>query len=213
MADINFFINTAGFNYDLSLSGSGLGFFGSSGYGASVPVGEYQGSTFVTDGAGSVQGAQGQNVKYLNPGSGILGAASSGIGLTAIPNYQSSINVRFTHSVAVKAQNAEMRVYDRYSINNAASGVTTKVAEIINTEEVQGPTGSGDSQWITPQGSGVVVNFADSPGVSGLYAGDGVTVVSTRTDTQHDWFAAISASPDSIGNKEKYGLYFSLEYI
>ena len=81
MASIDFYINTTGFEYDLDLSGSGLGFFGDSGFGASVEVGKYQGSTFVTDGAGSIQGPQGKNIKYLNPGSGIVGAASSGIGL------------------------------------------------------------------------------------------------------------------------------------
>ena len=95
MASIDFYINTAGFEYDLDLSGSGLGFFGDSGFGSSVEVGKYQGSTFVTDGEGSIQGAQAKNVKYLNPGSGIVGAASSGIGLQAIPNYQSTLNVRF----------------------------------------------------------------------------------------------------------------------
>jgi len=213
MATINFYINTTGFDYDLNLSGSGLGFFGDSGFGSSVQVGSYQGTTFVTDGTGSKLGPQGQNVKFLNAASGILGAAGSGIGLRAIPNYQSSLNVRFTHTSAVKAQNCELRIYDRSSINNAASGVTTKAAEIIHPALLQTTTGSGDESWSTPAGSAVVVNFASSPGVSGLFAGDGTSAVSTRPDVQHDWFAALSSSPDSIGAKTQYGLYFALEYI
>ena len=213
MAKIDFLINQTGFDYDLKLGGSGLAFFGDAGFGSSVEVGKYQGTTFVSDGAGTTKGAQAQNIKYLNPGSGILGAASSGIGLKAIPNYQATLNVRFTHSNKVKAQNCELRIYDRTNINNPASGVTTKVAEIIHPRVTQFATGSGDDTWISPKGSGVVANFASSPGVSGFYAGDGVTVISTKQSTRHDWYAAISASPDSIGNKTQYGLFFSLEYL
>lgn len=219
MATINFLINTTGFDYDLNLNGSGLGFFGDSGFGSSVQVGAYQGTTFVTNGIGTKQGAQGQNVKFLNAGSGVLGAAGSGIGLQAIPNYQSSLNVRFTHGSAVKTQNCELRIYDRSSINNAASGVTTKAAEIIHPDVLQRTfadgvlVGSGDDQWTTPAGSATVVEFAPSPGISGFYAGNGTSTISTRPDAQHDWYAALSSSPDSIGSKTQYGLYFALEYI
>jgi|TARA_R110002020_G_scaffold435346_1_gene645522 hypothetical protein len=213
MAQIDFLVNTAGFNYNLNVGGSGIAFFGDSGFGQSVNVGSYQGTTFVSDGSGGTQGAQGKNIKWLNAGSGIIGAASSGVGLRAIPNYQSTLQIRFTHGSAVKTQNAELRIYDRSSINSAAVGVTTKVAEIIHPSELLGPGGSGDRSWITPYGSGVVVNLAGSPGISGLYAGDGVSSISTRSFTRHDWHAAISASPDSIGNKTSYGLYFALEYL
>ena len=213
MAKIDFLINQTGFDYDLKLGGSGLAFFGNAGFGSSVEVGAYQGTTFVSDGAGTTKGAQSQNIKYLNPGSGILGAASSGIGLKAIPNYQATLNVRFTHTSQVKTQNCELRIYDRTNINNPASGVTTKVAEIIHPRVTQFATGSGDDTWISPKGSGVVAKFASSPGVSGFYAGDGVTVISTKQSVRHDWYAAISASPDSIGNKTQYGLFFSLEYL
>ncbi len=213
MAQIDFLINQTGFDYDLKLGGSGLAFFGDAGYGSSVEVGKYQGTTFVSDGAGSTKGAQAQNVKFLNAGSGVLGSAGSGIGLQAIPNYQSTLNIRFTHIAKVKTQNCELRIYDRSSINNAASGVTTKVAEIIHPRVTQFATGSGDSQWITPYGSGVVVKFANSPGISGFYAGDGVAVISSKQSKRHDWYAAMSASPDSIGNKTQYGLFFALEYI
>ena len=213
MAAIDFYVNTAGFNYDIDVSGSGLGFFGDLGYGQSVQVGKYQGTTFVTNGEGSVKGPQAGNIKFNNAGSGIVGTATSGIGLTAVPNYQSTLNMRFTHTSAVKVQNCELRIFDRTNINSAASGVTTKVAEIIHPSVVQTTTGSGDDQWITPKGSGVVVNFANSPGSSGLFAGNGTSVISTRTDTRHDWYAAISASPDSIGDKTSFGMHFALEYI
>lgn len=226
MAQIDFIINQTGFDYDLKLGGSGLAFFGTAGFGSSVEVGKYQGTTYVSDGTGAVKGAQAQNVKYLNAGSGILGSAASGLGLRAIPNYQASLNIRFIHSSQVKVQNCELRIYDRVNIKKAASGVTTKVAQIIHPDPVQKTytsaggsssanhkAGSGDRTWTTPAGSGVVLSFAQSPGVSGLAAGDGVSTLSYRQSKRHDWYAALSASPDSIGNKTQYGMFFSLEYI
>jgi hypothetical protein len=47
-----------------------------------------------------------------------------------------------------------------------------------------------------------------SPGTSGLSPSGADTV-----DVQHDWYVAISGSPDSIGSKTQYGLYVSLEYL
>lgn len=210
MASLDFYINT-GIDFNITFGGSGLGFFGDAGFGASVPVGTYQGKTYVTDGNGIVQGPEAKNVKWQNAGSGILGQTGSGIGLQAIPNYQATLNPRFTHGSAVKVQNVQLYIYDRYSINNPASGVTTKVAELIKPSVIQGPGGSGDSQWITPGGSAVIVSLAKSPGMSGFNAGDGSA--SVYTDTRHDWYVAISASPDSIGAKTQYGLYLSLEYL
>ena len=202
-----------GSDFNLNTSGSGLGFFGDSGYGATVSVGSWQGTTFITDGNGLVQGAQGNNIKFINAGSGTPGAVGSGIGLKAIPNHQASLNIRFENDSPVRTQNAELRIYDRSSINNGAVGVTTKVAEIIHPDITQGPTGSGDDQWLTPAGSAVTVAFAPSPATSGQYAGDGVLVTSVKHDIRHDWYAAISASPDSIGAKTSYGLYFSCEFL
>lgn len=207
-AELKFF---AGASQIQDLAGSGLGFYGDDGFGASVSVGSYQGRTYVTNGAGTTLGPEANNVKYLNAGSGILGQSGSGIALTAIPNAQATLNVRFTYDSAVKVQSAEARVYDRYSPNNPASGVTTKVAELIHPDAAQSNNGSGDTTWYTPTGSSVVVPLANSPGPSGLYAGNGSN--SLYAATQHDWYLAISASPDTIGSKTQYGLYVSCEYL
>ena len=65
MAKIDFLINRTGFDYDLKLGGSGLAFFGAAGFGSSVEVGKYQGTTFVSDGAGTVKGAQALRLQKL----------------------------------------------------------------------------------------------------------------------------------------------------
>ena len=205
MAAINFF---AGEDFAINdLSGSGLGFYGG-GFGFSVEVNAWQDATFITNGAGTSEGPQCDNIKWLNAGSGIINGASSGVGLVAIPNYMSTLNVRFTHASAVTTQNAKLRIYDRSDVNNPASGVTTKVAEVIHPDTVQNPNGSGDTTWNTPTGSSVVMDLVASPGMSGQRPNG----ASTSAD-RHDWYVAMSASPDSIGSKQQFGLYCELEYL
>jgi len=189
-----------------NLAGSGLGFYGAS-FGSSVDVGSYQTTTWITDSAGTSQGPQVDNITWTHPASGSINGAA-GVALTVIPNYLASLNIRFNHSTAVKTQNAKMYIYDRSSINNAPSGVTCKVAEIIHPDTVQNNNGSGDTSWITPAGSGVTVDFVASPGLSG-HSPNGTST----QDANHDWYAAITASPDSIGSKTQFGLYFECEYL
>lgn len=209
MAAINFF---AGEDFTIdNLSGSGLGFYGDNGFGASVSVGAYQGRTFITSSAGTTQGPEVNNIKYHNPGSGILGQVGTGIGLEAIPNYLSTLKISFTNDTSVNVQNAKIYCYDRVSINNSPTGVTCKMAELIHPDIIQTANGSGDGVWVTPLGSSVVLDLANSPGTSGQYAANGSS--SLWADTRHDWYVAISASPNSIGSKDKFGLYVSLEYF
>lgn len=207
MADISFFADTFGVQ---NLGGSGIGFYGA-GFGSSVEVGEYQETTFITNSNGTAQGPQINNITWTHANSGEINGAGLSKVLTAIPNYLATLNIRFTHGSAVRTQNAKLRIYDRSNINNAPSGVTCKVAELIHPDTVQNNNGSGDTSWATPQGSSVVMSFADSPGLSGEYAGNGTG--STVNSTRHDFYAAISASPDSIGSKTQFGLYFELEYL
>lgn len=214
MATISFY---AGQVSIANLNGSGLGFYGSSGFGASVSVNSYQDNTYITNSTGTTQGAQVWNTKWVHPNSGNLNGTV--VNLSGIPNYQATLNVRFEHTSAVKTQNAELRIYDRSNINNPASGVTTKVAQIIHPDVAQTVNGSGDGTWKgeainsqtgtqTVGGSGVVVPLIASPGSSGLRPNGAAT-----TDTRHDWYTVISASPDSIGSKTNFGLYVSLEYL
>src|SRR5690606_6520072 len=101
-----------------NLAGSGLGFFGSD-VGESVEVGEYQDSTFITDGNGVNQGPQVDNVKWTHPNSGSVNGLASA-NLLDIPNYLATLNIRFSHSSNVKTQNEKLRIFDRSFINNPA---------------------------------------------------------------------------------------------
>jgi hypothetical protein len=188
-------------------TGSGLGFFGD-GFGVSLGIGNYNARTFITNSAGTVEGPEVDNIKYTASNSGIIGQAGSSVLLTQIPNYKSTLNIRFTHSTSVKVSNTEFRIYDRSNINNPASGLTCRVAEIIHPDTTQTNNGSGDSTWTNAGGSGSKLSLVNSPGTSGL-SPSGVNTSSTR----HDWYVAISASPDTIGAKTEFGAYVATEYI
>jgi hypothetical protein len=196
-----------------NLNGSGLGFFGAGGFGNSVAVGAYQDTTFITDGNGVSQGPQGNNVKYIHPSSGQVGG-STNVALTSLPNYQSTLNVRFNHSSSVRTQNARLYIYDRTSLNNAPTGVTCAVSHIIHPNPNQAAGGSGLSTWEFPTGSSYVNASVlangnlFSPGLSGLSPNGGNT-----SDLNHDWYFAISASPNSVGSKTLFGLWFQTEYL
>lgn len=192
------------------IGSSGVGFFGNAGFGSSVSVGAYQDSTYITNSNGTIAGALLNNIKYSHPSSGIVNGigSPSGLNLQAITNSQASLNVRFSHTSAVATQNVKLRIYDRANINNAASGVTTKVAEIIHPTTTNALDGSGSSSWQTPAGSGTVMDLVSSPGMSGLRPnGSGTTA------DRHDWYLALSASPDSIGSKTQYAMWVELEYL
>lgn len=197
------------------LSGSGLGFYGDTGFAASVRVGNYQGRTFITNGAGTTQGPEVDNVKYLNSASGILGQSGSGIALKAIPNYLATLNVRIASDdgVSFKTQNTTLRIYDRTNPDNPASGVTCRAAEVIHPGLTQVANGSGSTTWttFTPTATGTVLNLCPSPGISGLYAGNGNN--GQWSDTRHDHYVCLSASPDTVGSKSQFGLLIETEYL
>jgi hypothetical protein len=188
---------------------SGLGFFGAAGFGASVRLTEYQDRTYITNSNGTQEGPEIDNVKYTHANSGIIGPGASGvsINLLNIPNYQSTLNIRLTHGSTIQTQNAAVQIYDGVDTSNPASGVTCQVAEIIHPETLQSVTGSGDSSWIAASGDITTVSLIASPGISGIRPNGAST-----SGLQHDWYLAVSASPNSTGSKE-FRLYFSCEYL
>ena len=306
-----------------TLGGSGLGFFGSTA-GSSVQIGSYNDRTDVSNGDGSTTGASANNWKFIDTvatptypsGAVTIDSGSSyTTDLRFAKSYECTVGIMFQHSSAVKTQNVQLRIYDRANINYPASGVNTKVAEIINwgagdnnasqgsaAAAAAGHIGSGDVFWWgepwpeealtsstdnyyinssavsfyngmntsskvngdsrlggatgddkTVGGTGIIVPLVNSPGsgqrglrlasqataslsplpkwiqyLSSTYQGyfngnfgNGHSDATLKTrshggtgyDLAHTWCVGLSASPLSIGSKEQYGLYVSLEYL
>ena len=224
-------------------AGSGLGFYGN-GFGVSVAVGSQQSQTYVTNADGSDKGTQLQNTAMSVAGNDLDGSTAAvegqvsinggaAIPLSNLPNMSCPLNVRFTHSEAVKVQNPKLRIFDRTNIGLHASGVTTYVYEARHPSNDQTDaelshksfikSSSSPNKWIdfTPGTAMSDFNLTPSPGSQGTNTvlndpalpTNGTTDGDTHNSLQHDWYLALSSEPDSIGSKTRYALYVTLEYL
>lgn len=238
----NIYTESTGTPPDLihSSAGSGLGFFGG-GFGISVPVNQYQDSTYVTNANGTASGIKCSNIKYATDSTGYVQGEAVATGLSGIPNIAAPLNIRFEHTEGVRVQNCKLRIFDRQDISKHASGVVTQVYEIRHPHPVlgvafasnKGPLKlrgvTNDHEWTQfSQGFSMTdMILTPGPGPSGLNTssddilatGDGThfNYISKSGEscraTRHDWYVALSASPGSIGSKTDFGLYFTLEYL
>lgn len=199
-----------------TFSGSGLAFYGATA-GSSVQIGAYQGVTRVANADGSVYEDETNNVKYVADtfpsGRANLGGSFGtpvDVGLSGIKSMQGTLGIEFGHTVPVTVQNAQVRIYDRANVNRPASGVNTKVAEIINfdgsTFDNQGATGStsdavgsGDAFWWgEPWPSELVTQnyFVNSSAITFYNGKDDDTVVNGDARLAA---AAVAGSYETVG--------------
>ena len=237
MAEIKFYANIKDQAGDGQLinhsAGSGLGFYGN-GFGISVPVGSQQTTTFVTNANGTNEGARLNNTSLVTSGTNVTAGtvsinSASAVNLDKLPNYLCPLNIRFTHTEAVKVQNCKLRIFDRDNIDNHASGVVTYVYEARHPASSQvisnlSHRGRAANSWyqFDPVEAMVDMPFTTSPGVSGTNTNSQDTSPtlaytsnqgSLHTSTRHDWYVALSSEPITIGSKTQYGLYFTVEYL
>ena len=187
-----------------------LGFFGTGGGGRYLQIDEWQGTSYLVN--SSEQGeVQINNGKFYNDTYVISDDADMDpILLTNLPNYQSTLNIRFVNSTEVRVYNAQIRMYDGDDIDNEPVAVRARIAEIIHPGGSQSVTSRHTSEWQSA-GSGQIIELSRSPGQGGIYAG----IWGFKKSTVHDWYLAISVSPkDEIIVKRNFGsLYFALEYL
>lgn len=250
MPEIKFYANVKPSTGNISIetneilhgNGSGIGFYGSQ-FGVSVPVNKQQTSTFVTNAAptdgstpGTAAGVNLGNTAMATVGDSSTQGTVSINSLTAqnlatLPNKSCPLNIRFTHSSAVRVQNCKLRIFDRTTITAPASGVTTYVYEARHPSNVDGVAqltqrGRSDNSWYSFNSATTnPMVFTSSPGAGGANtnldqdaSSAGTIGWSTRegldhSSTTHDWYVALSSMPETIGTKDKYGLYFTVEYF
>jgi len=145
-----------------NIAGSGLGFYGSA-FGSSVQIGSYQDKTFITNADGTLNGGNAFNFKFTAAASGIPDTDTSGIPLCRLNGFHRTLDINFDHNTLVNVQNAQLRIYDRTNVNFPASGVVTKVAEVINFN------GLSYSSWVATPGAANTAN----DGVGGAPIGSG----------------------------------------
>jgi len=201
----------------VSVGNSGLGFYAAAGFGSSISVGAQNERTFITNSGGTAMGPEANNCRYVTPTSVVLGQTGSVISLNKIPNAQATFNPRFEHSSAVKVQNAAIKFVSRSDISVPATGVTFAFYETVHPDPVQNANGSGGAGLVTISGNHAwnmcyatglnTISLTASPGTSGLSPSG-----SNTTDTRHDWYGCLSASPDVAGSLFSQA-WLSLEYL
>jgi hypothetical protein len=204
----------AGENTLVSTS-SGLGFFGDEGFDDAIPIGSYNGHTFVTNSSGTVQGFECNNNKYDTASQVIHGQESSGISLQNLPNELAAINIRFTHGSAIYCQQAKLWIFDGSFTGSSANkdrpaeNLTFYAAEIRHRSRLQTIESTySDASWSDVSASGSnYIGLVNSPGLNGAREG-GFEELSTR----HDWYIALSCTPTQLGDKQ-FGITFELEYL
>lgn len=239
MASITFWGNIVGGDQPPSginhTTGSGLGFFGTT-FGISVPVGQFQDSTWVTNSLGTQQGFELANTKYASVSGAYYNRSSQVTENRRLANYKAPLRIRFEHTEPVMVQNCKLRIFDRNNIQKHASGVTTQVYEVRHphpSTEIVGLAHrpSVSHAWAkydpTIPGEPPDLILTSSPGVSGLNTDESDNLPpnsggfliwssnqgSAHESSIHDWYIALSASPQGIGSKTQYGLYFTCEYL
>lgn len=134
------------------LAGSGVGFYGAS-FGSSVQIGSYQDKTFITNSAGTSNGGNTHNVKFISAATGYPDSITSGIPLSKLNGYHRTLDINFDHTTDVNVQNVQLRLYDGVAIDNPASGVNTKLCELVNFN------GLSYASWLsTPGGANVATD-------------------------------------------------------
>ncbi len=169
-----------------------VGFFGAS-FGFSIRVGEFNQSTNRTNANGTSNGGSMPNTRFASATGAIVGLST--IHLEEVEDGESTVAIRLITDSAVGTQNATFRAFDRSDINNNPSGVTIRAAQILKPNPVI--RGSGDASWTIVAGSGATLPVADQIGVA----------------TTHDWYIALTATPNSIGEKTNIGFYFETEFL
>jgi len=210
MATLSFYVNNiASEDFDALLDLSGCGFYGNGGFGRSVAVNAFQDTTYITDSNGISQGAQLNNIKYLSPASGLLNG-NTYLNVQNIPNYQTTLNIRFENDTACNTQEAYLIGYDRTSIDNPPSGVVLYAYETRHPDVSQENPGSGNMpNWTRLEGSTSRLGMANSPGISGIHIADGS---GDYSGTRHDYYVALSCSPSGYVGSRLFAISAMLEF-
>ena len=103
--------------------------------------------------------------------------------LSSLANSDCALKINFSHGSSVVTTGAVFYAYDGTTTTAVPTNVTIKAVE------------KGGSTWGTPAGSGASIALADQ-----------------ATNTSHDFYIAVSASPTDVGNQTAFAFRIELTY-
>lgn len=203
---INFLMRTLD-DVEIDTSGYALGFYGPKGRLDNVEIDDWQGSSFLVDKGGTEGEVHVRNTKFSTSKTAYLDGSSSSTVLRNIPNFLATLNIRFLHTEDIFISYASCKFYDGIDTANQPAGLDIRVAEIRHPGLLQNDdSGTGYKNW-QDVGDGSEFILKQSPGTLGVKSNS----VGYWVDDQHDWYLAISVSPDDIGSRT-FGLQVQIEY-
>lgn len=135
------------------------------------------------------------NVKYLTSGTmSVNGGGSEDINDTNLAETECTLKINFSHGTAVVITNARLYVFDGTTVTTEGVGIEVQAFE----------RGVSATAWTE-------IND-DSDSFGGDNSGERLALSGKSSGTSHDWFVALSASAESVGDKTSFDIGFALTY-
>lgn len=158
-------------------------FAGAGGFGSKVSVNAYQSSMHVRSAANADLSAGNAPKNTKFLTSGTVDVGGGSVALSSLATSDAPLKVNFAHGAAVITEDALFYAYDGATPADPPDGVDFRAAEI------------GDAAWTEAEGSAAALALDDQ-----------------GSNTSHDFFLAVSASPTSVGLKTDFALRLELTY-
>ena len=169
--------------------------FSGSTFGSAITVASWNDGTFAGNGdPGTTQGTMNNN-KYLTSNTiSINGGGSEALNDTNLTANECTVKVNFSHGSAVTTSTAYFYCYDG----------TTTTTEAVGVDVYAFERGVSATAWTS-------VND-DSGNVGGNNSGERLSLADQTSATSHDYYVAISVSPESVGAKTSFDFGVTLIY-
>ncbi|HLE03324.1 MAG TPA: hypothetical protein VI729_01755 [Anaerolineales bacterium] len=165
---------------------------------AAITVAAFQDGTHAgngTPGTDQCGANHANNVKYLTGSTmSVNGAGSEAINDTNLAEIECSLRVHFSHGSAVAISGARLYAFDNSVVTNEAVGIDMYAFE----------RGVAATAW-------TLIND-DSGNIGGDNAGERLALGDKTSATDHYWYIALSASPESVGAKASFAIGCALTY-
>lgn len=172
-------------------------FSGSGGITTPITVGSWQDETHLGDGdPGTDQCGTTHmpNVKYVSGTQFDDGAGTETLNDTNLAQTECTLRVTFTDASSVDTTNVRFYSFDG----------TTETTEAVGVEAYAFEQGKGNTQWTQ-------IND-DSGNIGGDNSGERLSLGGYTGQTEHTWYIAVSARPESVGSKTEFDFGIALTY-
>jgi len=172
-------------------------FSGSGGIATPITVGNWQDETHIgTDDPGADQCGSNHvpNVKYISDTQCDIGGGTITMNDTNVVATEVTLRVYFYDASSVSTSNARFYTFDG----------TTETSEAVGIEAYAWERGVGTSTW-------TLVND-DSGNTGGDNSGERLSLSDQGAGTEHWFYIAVSARPESVGSKTQFDFGIALTY-